>query len=124
MIGCLREFQRSTESICALVVQDDAAILARATTNSDFDSDTLGVCAAMIFATSRMLVRELKTSGNVLGRMAIGSEYNLLVMGITPNIALATLYRNWFSTGLVEFEARAIMPRLVDCLSREAKGKL
>ena len=120
MIGCLREFQRSTESICALVVQDDAAILARVATNPDFDSDTLGVCAAMIFATSRMLVRELETSGDVLGRMAIGSEYNLLVMGITANTALATLYRNWFSTGLVEFEARGIMPRLINCLSHEA----
>jgi predicted regulator of Ras-like GTPase activity (Roadblock/LC7/MglB family) len=123
MVGCLREFQRSTESICALVVQDDAAILARVTTNPNFDSDTLGVCAAMIFATSRMLVRELETSGDVLGRMAIGSEYNLLVMGITANIALATLYRNWFSTGLVEFEARGIMPRLINCLSRKTKEK-
>jgi predicted regulator of Ras-like GTPase activity (Roadblock/LC7/MglB family) len=123
MVGCLREFQRSTESICALVVQDDAAILARVTTNPNFDSDTLGVCAAMIFATSRMLVRELETSGDVLGRMAIGSEYNLLVMGITANIALATLYRNWFSTGLVEFEARGIMPRLNNCLSRKTKEK-
>jgi predicted regulator of Ras-like GTPase activity (Roadblock/LC7/MglB family) len=121
MIGCLREFQRRTESICALIVQDDATILAKVTTNPDFDSDTLGVCAAMIFATSRMLVRELETTGAVVGRMAIGSEYNLLVMGITANIALAILYRNWFSTGLVEFEARAIMPRLFDCLSREVK---
>jgi len=123
MIGCLHEFQRSTESICTLVVQDDAAILARVTTNPDFDSDMLGICAAMIFATSRMLLRELGTSGNVLGRMAMGSEYNLLVMGITSNIALAILYRNWFSTGLVEFQARAIMPRLIDCLSGEAKEK-
>jgi predicted regulator of Ras-like GTPase activity (Roadblock/LC7/MglB family) len=123
MIGCLHEFQRNTESLCALVVQDDAAILARVTTNPDFDSDMLGVCAAMIFATSRMLVRELETSGDVLGRMAVGSEYNLLIMGITANIALAILYRNWLSTGLLEFQARAIRPRLIDCLSGEAKEK-
>jgi hypothetical protein len=119
--GCLREYQRNTEAVCALIVQEDAAVLSKIGTDADFDTDTLGVCSAMIFATSRMLLRELETGGDVLGRIAIGSEYNLLVIEITPKIALATLYRNWFSTGLLEHQARAIMPRLMDCLVREGK---
>ncbi len=119
LTGCLREYQRNTEAVCALIVQDDAAVLAKVATDAEFDTDTLGVCSAMIFATSRMLLRELKTEGDVLGRITIGSDYNLLVVGITPNIALATLYRNWFSTGLLEHQARAIMPRMIDCLVRE-----
>jgi predicted regulator of Ras-like GTPase activity (Roadblock/LC7/MglB family) len=119
LIGCLREYQRNTEAVCALLVQDDAAILAKVATDADFDTDTLGVCSAMIFATSRMLLGELETEGDVLGRITIGTNYNLLVMEITPKIALATLYRNWFSTGLLEHQARAIMPRMIDCLVRE-----
>ncbi len=119
MIGCLREYQRNTEAVCALLVQDDAAILAKVATDADFDTDTLGVCSAMIFATSRMLLGELETEGDVLGRITIGTNYNLLVMEITPKIALATLYRNWFSTGLLEHQARAIMPRMIDYLVRE-----
>ena len=119
LIGCLREYQRNTEAVCALVVQDDAAVLAKVATDADFDTDTLGVCSAMIFATSRMLLGELETEGDVLGRITIGTNYNLLVMEITPKFALATLYRNWFSTGLLEHQARAIMPRMIDCLVRE-----
>ncbi|HKM57903.1 MAG TPA: hypothetical protein VJX28_04090 [Chthoniobacterales bacterium] len=119
LIGCLREYQRNTEAVCALVVQDDAAVLAKVATDADFDTDTLGVCSAMIFATSRMLLGELETEGDVLGRITIGTNYNLLIMEITPKIALATLYRNWFSTGLLEHQARAIMPRMIDCLVRE-----
>jgi len=119
LIGCLREYQRNTEAVCALLVQDDAAILAKVATDADFDTDTLGVCSAMIFATSRMLLGELETEGDVLGRITIGTNYNLLVIEITPKIALATLYRNWFSTGLLEHQARAIMPRMIDCLVRE-----
>ncbi len=119
MIGCLREYQRNTEAVCALLVQDDAAILAKVATDAYFDTDTLGVCSAMIFATSRMLLGELETEGDVLGRITIGTNYNLLVMEITPKIALATLYRNWFSTGLLEHQARAIMPRMIDYLVRE-----
>ncbi len=119
LIGCLREYQRNTEAVCALLVQDDAAILAKVATDADFDTDTLGVCSAMIFATSRMLLGELETEGDVLGRITIGTNYNLLVMEITPKIALATLYRNWFSTGLLEHQARAIMPRMIDYLVRE-----
>jgi predicted regulator of Ras-like GTPase activity (Roadblock/LC7/MglB family) len=119
LIGCLREYQRNTEAVCALVVQDDAAILAKVATDADFDTDTLGVCSAMIFATSRMLLGELETEGDVLGRITIGTNYNLLVMEVTPKIALATLYRNWFSTGLLEHQARAIKPRMIDCLVRE-----
>ncbi len=119
LIGCLREYQRNTEAVCALVVQDDAAVLAKVATDADFDTDTLGVCSAMIFATSRMLLGELETEGDVLGRITIGTNYNVLIMEITPKIALATLYRNWFSTGLLEHQARAIMPRMIDCLVRE-----
>jgi predicted regulator of Ras-like GTPase activity (Roadblock/LC7/MglB family) len=121
LTGCLREYQRTTEAVCALIVQDDAAVLAKVATEADFDTDTLGVCSAMIFATSRMLLRELETKGAVLGRITIGTDYNLLVIGITPKIALATLYRNWFLTGLLEHQARAIMPRMLDCLLHEAR---
>jgi predicted regulator of Ras-like GTPase activity (Roadblock/LC7/MglB family) len=119
LTGCLREYQRNTEAVCALIVQDDAAVLAKVATDADFDTDTLGVCSAMIYATSRMLLRELETEGDVLGRITIGTDYNLLVIEITPKFALATLYKNWFSTGLLEHQARAIMPRMIDCLVRE-----
>jgi predicted regulator of Ras-like GTPase activity (Roadblock/LC7/MglB family) len=116
LIGCLYDFQRNTDAVCALIVQDDAAILAKVTTNADFDVDTLGVFSSMMFATSRILVRELGTEGEVLGRITIGTEYYLLVMGITPKIALVTLCRKSFAKGLLEYQARAMMPRMIKCL--------
>jgi predicted regulator of Ras-like GTPase activity (Roadblock/LC7/MglB family) len=116
LIGCLYDFQRDTDAMCALIVQDDAAILAKVTTNANFDIDTLGIFSSMMFATSRMLVQELGTEGEVLGRITIGTEYLLLVMGITPKIALVTLSRKSFSKGLLEYQARAVLPRMIDCL--------
>jgi predicted regulator of Ras-like GTPase activity (Roadblock/LC7/MglB family) len=118
LIGCLYDFQRKTDALCALIVRDDAAILAKVTTDANFDSDTLGVFSSMMFATSQMLVRELRTEGEVLGRITIGTEYHLLVMGITPEVALVTLCRKSFTKGLLEYHARAMMPRMVNCLVR------
>jgi predicted regulator of Ras-like GTPase activity (Roadblock/LC7/MglB family) len=116
LTGCLYDFQRNTDAMCALIVQDDAAILAKVTTDANFDADTLGVFSSMMFATSQMLVRELGTEGEVLGRITIGTEYHLLVMGITPKVALVTLCRKSFANGLLEYQARAVMPRIINCL--------
>ena len=118
LLGCLYEFQRNTDAVCTLVVQDDAAILAKVATISDFDIDTLGVFSSMIFATARILVRELGAHGEVLGRITIGTDYQLLVMGITPEAALVTLCRASLATGLLEFQARILAPRMINCLLR------
>ena len=61
LIGCLYELQRNTDAVCALIVQDDTAVLAKITTNAKFDVDTLGAFSSMMFATARMVVRELET---------------------------------------------------------------
>lgn len=116
LIGCLYDFQRETEAVCALIVKDDAAIVAKVTTTANFDIDTLGVFSSMMFATSRMLVRELGSEGEVQGRISIGTEYHLLVMGITPKVALVTLCRKSVANGLLEHRARIMMPRMIDCL--------
>ena len=116
LIGCLYEFQRNTDALCALIVQDDAAILAKVSTIADFDVDTLGVFSSMMFATARILVRELGANGEVLGRIAIGTDYQLLVMGITPKAALVTLCKTSLSTGLLEYQARILVPRMINCL--------
>jgi predicted regulator of Ras-like GTPase activity (Roadblock/LC7/MglB family) len=116
LLGCLHEFQRNTDAVCALIVQDDASILAKVATGSNFDVDTLGVFSSMMFATSRLLVQELGTEGKVIGRMTIGTEYNLLVIGVTPNTALVTLSRTSFAKGLLEYQAQIIMPRIINCL--------
>jgi predicted regulator of Ras-like GTPase activity (Roadblock/LC7/MglB family) len=118
LIGCLHELQRDSDAVCVLIVQDDAAILAKVTTDANFDVDTLAVFSSMIFATSRMLVQELATDGEVLGRITIGIDYQLLVMGITPKVALVTLCRNSFAKGLLEYQARAVLPRMIKCLVR------
>ena len=116
LLGCLHEFQRNADAVCALIVQDDASILAKVATGSNFDVDTLGVFSSMMFATSRLLVQELGTEGKVIGRMTIGTEYNLLVIGVTPNTALVTLSRTSFAKGLLEYQAQIIMPRIINCL--------
>jgi predicted regulator of Ras-like GTPase activity (Roadblock/LC7/MglB family) len=116
LIGCLYDFQRVTDAVCVLIVRDDAAILAKVTTNANFDVDTLGTFSSMMFATARMVVRELRTEDEVLGWITIGTEYHLLVMGITPKVALVTLCRNSFARGLLEHQARVLMPRMIDCL--------
>jgi hypothetical protein len=102
--------------VCALLVRDDAAILAKVTTNENFDLDTLGTFSSMMFATARVVGRELGTGGEVLGGITIGTEYHLLVIGITPQIALVTLCRNCFAKGLLQYQARAMIPRMIDCL--------
>ena len=63
-----------------------------------------------------MLVRELGTDGEVFGGITIGTEYHLLVMGITSKVALVTLCRKSFAKGLLEYHARAMMPRMINCL--------
>jgi predicted regulator of Ras-like GTPase activity (Roadblock/LC7/MglB family) len=118
LIGCLYELQRNTDAVCALIVQDDTAVLAKITTNAKFDVDTLGAFSSMMFATARMVVRELETEGEVLGGITIGSEYYLLVMGITPKAALVALCRNSFAKGLLEYQARVLMPRLIECVGQ------
>jgi predicted regulator of Ras-like GTPase activity (Roadblock/LC7/MglB family) len=122
LIGCLYDFQRETNSVCVMVVQDDAAILAKVTSQANFDIDTLGVCSSMMFATSRMLVRELGTEGEVAGCITIGTEYHLIVMSITCKVALVTLSRTSVARGLLEYQARAMMPRLTNCLVQTAPG--
>jgi hypothetical protein len=84
LLGCLYEFQRNTDAVCALIVQDDGAILAKVSTAADLDIDILGVFSSMMFATARILLRELGARGEVSGRLTIGTDYHLLVMGITP----------------------------------------
>ena len=116
LLGCLYEFQRNTEAVCALIVQDDGAILAKVSTAADLDIDTLGVFSSMMFATSRILVRELGARGEISGRFTIGTDYQLLVMGITPKAALVTLCRTSFGTGLLEYQARILVPRMINCL--------
>lgn len=117
LVGCLHDFARNSDAVCALIVQDDGAILAKVTTNPDFDVDTLGVFSSMMFATARMLVREYGGEGEVLGRITIGTEYHLLVLGLTPKAALVTLCTKSFAKGLLEYQARAVMPRIINCLS-------
>ena len=68
LLGCLYEFQRNTDAVCALIVQDDGAILAKVSTAADLDIDTLGVFSSMMFATARILVRELGAGGEISGR--------------------------------------------------------
>ena len=116
LIGCLYDFQQNTNALCTLIVQDDATILAKVTTNARFDFETLGVLSSMMFATYRMLVRELGTEGEVLGRITIGTEFYLMIMGITPKVALVTLCPKSLAKGLLEYEARALMPRIINCL--------
>jgi predicted regulator of Ras-like GTPase activity (Roadblock/LC7/MglB family) len=116
LIGCLYDLQRDTDAVCALIVRDDAAILARVTTKENFDADTLGAFSSMIFAIARMVARELGTESEVLGGITIGTEYHLLILGVTPKAALVTLCRNSFAKGLLEYQARAMMPRIVECL--------
>jgi predicted regulator of Ras-like GTPase activity (Roadblock/LC7/MglB family) len=113
---CLYDFQRNTDVVCALIVQDDAAILAKVAVNAKLDVDTLGVFSSMMFATSRMLVQELGAEGEVLGRITIGTEYHLLVMSITSKVALVTLCGKSFAKGLLEYHARAMIPRMINCL--------
>ena len=116
MTGCLYDFQRNTDAVCALIVRDDAAILAKVTANGNFDLDTLGAFSSMMFATARMVGQELGADGDVLGSITIGAEYHLLVIGITPQVALVTLCRNSFAKGLLQYQARAMLPRMIDCL--------
>jgi predicted regulator of Ras-like GTPase activity (Roadblock/LC7/MglB family) len=116
LIGCLYDFQQNTDAVCALIVRDDAAILAKVTRNENFDLDTLGAFSSMMFATAQMVGRELGAGGEVLGGITIGYEYHLLVMGITPQVALVTLCRNSFAKGLLQYHARAIAPRIIECL--------
>jgi predicted regulator of Ras-like GTPase activity (Roadblock/LC7/MglB family) len=120
LIGCLYDYQRNTDAVCSLLVQDDASILAKVTAKANLNVNTLGVFSSMIFATSQMLVRELGSGGEVLGRINLGPSYYLLVMGVTPNVALVTLCKKPFAEGLLEHQARAMMPRMIDCLAHSS----
>ena len=45
-------------------------------------------------------------------------DYHLLVMGITAKVALVTLGRKSFAKGLLEYQARGMAPRIINCLTR------
>jgi len=123
LAGCLHDFQRDSDVLCALIVEDNGAILAKVATDMNCDIDTLGVFSSMVFATSKMLVKELSTEGKVMGWITIGEDYHLLVMSITAEVALVTLGRKSFAKGLLEYQARALAPRIVNCLTRPTTEK-
>lgn len=116
LIGCLYDYQRITDAVCSLLVQDDASVLAKVTAKANLNVHTLGVFSSMIFATAQMLVREIGSEGEVLGRINLGSSHYLLVMSVTPKVALVTLSKRPFAEGLLEHQARAMMPRMINCL--------
>jgi predicted regulator of Ras-like GTPase activity (Roadblock/LC7/MglB family) len=121
LIGCLYDYQRNTDAVCSLLVQDDASILAKVTAKANLNINTLGVFSSMIFATSQMLVREIGSEGEVLGRINLGSSYYLLVMSVTPKVALVTLGKRPFPEGLLEHQARALVPRMIKCLAHPSR---
>ena len=121
LIGCLYDYQRNTDAVCSLLVQNDASILARVTAKADLNINTLGVFSSMIFATSQMLVREIGSEGEVLGRINLGPSYYLLVMSVTPMVALVTLGKRPFAERLLEHQARAMMPRIINCLAHPSR---
>jgi hypothetical protein len=86
------------------------------TADENLDLDTFGTFSSMMFATAQIVGRELGTGGEVLGDITIGTEFHLLVIGITPQVALVTLCRNCFAKGLLHHQARAMMPRMINCL--------
>ena len=103
--------------ICALVVRDDAAVLAKVVADAKFDVDALGTFSSMIFATSRMLLQTLGTEGEILSHMEFGADNHLLIMGITSTVALVTFSRTLLARGFMEHQARAMVPRIVNCLN-------
>ena len=121
LIGCLYDHQCNTDAICSLLVQNDASILARVTAKADLNINTLGVFSSMIFATSQMLVREIGSEGEVLVRINLGSGYFLLVMSVTPKVALVTLGKRPLAQGLLEHQARAMVPRIINCLAHPSR---
>jgi len=121
LIGCLYDYQRNTDAVCSLLVQNDASILARVTAKANLNINTLGVFSSMIFATSQMLVREIGSEGEVLGRINLGRSYYLLVMSVTPMVALVTLGKRPFAEGLLERQARTMMPRIINCLAHPSR---
>jgi predicted regulator of Ras-like GTPase activity (Roadblock/LC7/MglB family) len=108
---------RETDAVCALLVRDDAAVLAKVVADANFDVDTLGTFSSMIFAASRMLLQTLGTDGEVLGLLEFGGNHQLLIMGITSSVALVVFPRTLLAKGLLERQARAIVPRIVICLN-------
>ena len=117
LIGCLHDLLQNKEVICALVVREDAAVLAKVVADAKFDVDALGTFSSMIFATSRMLLQTLGTEGEILGHMEFGAEDHLLIMGITSTVALVTFSRTLLARGFIEHQARAMVPRIVNCLN-------
>jgi predicted regulator of Ras-like GTPase activity (Roadblock/LC7/MglB family) len=117
LIGCLHDLLQNKEVICALVVREDAAVLAKVVADAKFDVDALGTFSSMIFATSRMLLQTLGTEGEILGHMELGAGNHLLIMGITSTVALVTFSRTLLARGLMEHQARAMVPRIVNCLN-------
>jgi predicted regulator of Ras-like GTPase activity (Roadblock/LC7/MglB family) len=117
LIGCLHDLLRDTEVMCALIVRDDAAVLAKVVADAKLDVDALGTFSSMIFATSRMLLQTLGTEGEIMGHMEFGADSHLLIMGITSTVALVTFSRTLLARGLMEHQARAMVPRILNCLN-------
>jgi predicted regulator of Ras-like GTPase activity (Roadblock/LC7/MglB family) len=117
LVGCLHDLLRETDAVCALLVRDDGAILAKVVEDANFDVDTLGTFSSMIFATSRMLLQTLGTEGEVLGLLEFGAIHQLLIMSITSTVALVALSKRLLAKGLLEVRVRAIVPRIVSRLN-------
>ncbi len=117
LVGCLHDLLRETDAVCALLVRDDAAVLAKAVADAIFDIDALGTFSSMIFATSRMLLQTLGTEGEILGLLELGAVHQILIMSITSKVALVTLSETRLAKGLLERQARDIVPRIANCLN-------
>jgi predicted regulator of Ras-like GTPase activity (Roadblock/LC7/MglB family) len=124
LVGCLHDLVLEADATCALLVRDDAAILAKVVADGNFDVDTLGTFSSMIFAITQMLLQTLGTEGEVQGLLEFGANDKLLVVGITSNVALVTFSRTNLLKGLLERQVRAIVPRIVKCLNLAHQSEL
>ena len=99
LVGCLHDLLRETDAVCALLVRDDAAVLAKVVADANFDVDALGTFSSMIFAASRMLLQTLGTDGEVMGLLEFGASHQLLIMGITSSVGSSGISQNALSKG-------------------------
>ena len=74
-----------------------------------------------ILTQPKLALTRCAGENNMRGRFNLGPSYYLLVMSVTPKVALVTLGKRPFAEGLLVHQARVMMPRIINCLAHPSR---
>jgi len=111
--GCLHDLRQQTAALCVFIVRDDGSILARTSGMPHRDAETVGIFAAMVFASARELLQNLGETGNFNQKIK-SQGLHIHISSLTEHLALAVVSNGAFPDGVAAYHMKTLIPRILD----------